>query len=414
MRVAVNFKNVVSLDGGAGRHGGPPCPEGRNVEDLGGRAVGLPTSALAERCPLVDVVASKWRRVLRELRLLLDGRLLVDKQAVHVVVNGVSKGLINGWDLVLIVDESGRLGNGRQTLSGGVIVVDGEGRCRSALVAPGPRVHLLQRLQLLGQLLLLLLLKLLVPQVAPALGYPVLASEDEGHGRLVAGLGHGDGEGASHRGDLGRSLGRQDRAEARRRGEGLHRGTKVGVHVRRHGWRLRGARQPVGGGARLGEQVLVVDLIVGDDAELADGLRRRRLQGLGPREGAGVDLRTLNGGSAEGLAVGVGNDAAVARAEIVQDLVEGGEADDAAQGVAGSGQGALAGVHVHALHDDLIRVLRHGREDVEQGLPVTGEVEEQGILLGRRGEGVPGEQDVQQADADGPDVGLSRRVPSAG
>jgi hypothetical protein len=113
MRVVVEFKAAMSLDWGAGRQSGsnvPACPEG-DVEGLGGRAACRRPTPLAKRGPLVHVVPSQRRRLLRKLRLLLDWGLLVVEQAVHVVVNSVSKGLIDGWDLGVVVDEGGRLGH---------------------------------------------------------------------------------------------------------------------------------------------------------------------------------------------------------------------------------------------------------------------------------------------------------------
>ncbi|KAG7144828.1 hypothetical protein HYQ46_006434 [Verticillium longisporum] len=115
--------------------------------------------------------------------------------------------------------------------------------------------------------LLFLFFNVLVPHVAPALGYDITeTTEPKGPGRVnIARLGHGDGERSTD-------------------GRG-----------RRERWCLDRAGEPPGCSARLGEEVFRVALVVGDDAELADRLGGSGVEGLGPGEGTVVNHWALDG-----------------------------------------------------------------------------------------------------------------------
>ena len=349
----------------------------------------LSPSTLAQGGPLVEVVSLGGWRVAREIdgRDWLDDRGLLEEEAIgHEIVIDVALDLVR---LLATVKPVSLL----------LLVTT------LALVTPGPRVHLLERVHALELLLFLVL----IPHIAPALGDHVLAtSEDGGHGELH-GLAHTNGERASDgsrlRGGSRRSVDAQ----------GVDGGTQVRLKDGRDGGWLDASVAPIRGLSRLGEQLLGVTLVVRDCAQLPDCALWSSMKSLGPREGTVlVHLRALDGGSAERLPVSRGDGGLVGSAEVVESLVLGGEADGTEKGLASTNQGALPWVHVHALDNDLVGILRHRREHVEEALLVSREVEEERVRLGGSGEGIPGEEDVEEADANGPDVRLGWRVSSAG
>ena len=185
------------------------------------------------------------------------------------------------------------------------------------------------------------------------------------------------------------------------------------IHSRRNRRRgLNASGEPVGAsGGGGGEEVLGVAFVVGDGAELPLGVG---VESLGPGESTSVHLRALDRGGAKRLAVGAGDHGAIGGGEVVEDLVVGGEADDALESLASTLKRALARVQVHTLNNDFIGVLGHGWKYVEQRLLVAGEIQEERVGLSRGGEGVAGKEDIEQANANGPDVCRSRGVSSTG
>lgn len=143
-------------------------------------------------------------------------------------------------------------------------------------------------------------------------------------------------------------------------------------------------------------------------------LSRAGFECICPREGAIVDLRALNGRCSKWLTAGAGDASSLDRSECVDWLIEDGEADSSLKCLTNAIKRTLAWIQAHALSNDFIGVLGHLWEDIEQGLLVAGEVKEQWVGFGGSDEWVSSEKNVQQADANGPNVSLIGSVSSAG
>lgn len=164
------------------------------------------------------------------------------------------------------------------------------------------------------------------------------------------------------------------------------------------------------------EQVVGVDLSVGNDRKLTELLRRGHGESLGPWERATlIERRRADGGRAERFTVGANSKRlTLFGAELVKSFVIGGESDGTGKGVLDSVEVTLLRIDGQAVPDDLERVLRHVGEDIKEALAVEDEVGEQRIRGRRNGEGVALEEHVEHADANSPDVGLCSGVASIG
>ena len=258
-----------------------------------------------------------------------------------------------------------------------------------------------------------LLLVVIVPEIAPALGYNVtLLAEDGRH--AAEGSGCVDGKRARD----GNRTGAVDLDRVRAIDmAGLEGQTQARIDERNDGSIVLLDPGPRGiFTVRAREEVLGVDLGIRDSGQLAERLRRGHGQSLGPGEGAAiVDVRRRDGGSAKRLAVGAGDDGfAVVGAELVEAFVVNGEADDASESLLDKRQVALLGIDSKAVHQDLERVLGHVGKHVEERLTVQSKVGIEGVRGTGDGERVAGEEHIEQADAERPNVCLCGRVAGAG
>ena len=138
------------------------------------------------------------------------------------------------------------------------------------------------------------------------------------------------------------------------------------------------------------------------------------MQSLGPREVIAVQLGTLDRRCTQRLTVGTGTyDVPILSTEVIKTVVVGSEAQGAQHCLTHSVEVTLGGVECHSYRQDLEGVLRQARENVEQRLSVSTVVSEQEIVLRGCNERVAGEEDVEQADADRPNVCLCRRIANA-
>lgn len=130
-----------------------------------------------------------------------------------------------------------------------------------------------------------------------------------------------------------------------------------------------------------------------------------RLKSLGPRErGIVVHLRASDRGGAKGLTTLSGADGIVTRAELIQTFIISGEADDVLESIAYTSKRAASRVQSQAMYENVISILRHVGKDIEEGLTVVDIVGKQRIIVSRPGKGILPEENIEQADANSPDV----------